>query len=142
MTVQTRVDISAPCSHDQTLQGSQSHGGIDAFTAEDCACAAAVAEMDADESTFSQWFSQQTSGPLRHESMAGAMEAVATDTMLLIKVIWKRVEVGPLRQGLVKSGIENRHLWEPGKEILRGPDTHDVSRIVQGRQMATIFDGG
>ena len=48
---------------------------------------------------------------LRHESMARAMETVATDTMLLIKVVRNRVEVGLLRQGLVESSIKNRDLW-------------------------------
>src|SRR5262245_14078105 len=130
MAMQTRIEISASRSHDQPLERGQPHGGVDAFAAEHCASAAAIAEVGTYKGTFSRWFSQQSSRSLRHESMARAMEAIATDTMLLIKVVWHCVEVSLLRQSLVKSCIENRHLWQPREETLRGPDAQYVGRIV------------
>src|SRR5262245_33325737 len=53
MSMQTRVNIAAPRSHDQPLQRRQAHGRFDALTAENRTSAAAIAEMDADERAHS-----------------------------------------------------------------------------------------
>src|SRR5215471_13291713 len=70
MSMQTRVNIAAPRSHDQPLQRRQAHGRFDALTAENRTSAAAIAEMDADERARSQRFSEHTRRSLRYESMA------------------------------------------------------------------------
>src|SRR5215813_13536735 len=129
MAMQTGIEISASRSHDQPLERGQPHGGVDAFSAEHCASAAAIAEVGANESALCQRSFEQARRSLRHESMARAMKAVATDTVVLIKVVWHCIEKSSRRQGLMERGIKDRHLWQPREETLRGPDAQDVSRI-------------
>ena len=68
--------------------------------------------------------------------MAGAMEAITTNALLLIQLDGQRIAVGVFGQALVKGGIERGHLGQVGKQGLGGVDAQQVGRVMQGRQRA------
>ena len=78
--------------------------------------------------------------PLRHEIMAGSMEAVAADLVFLIVFIGKAVQIGLFRHGLMERRIEHHRHGHAGHDRLAGADADQVGRIVQRRKVAAGLD--
>ena len=75
--------------------------------------------------------------------MAGAVEAVAADLVLLIVLIGQGVGVGHGGHGLVECGVKHGHLGHVGAhDGGAGLDAGDVGRVVQGGQGDALLQGG
>ena len=74
--------------------------------------------------------------------MAGAVEAVAPDLVLLIPGVGQGVHVGLGGHGLVEGGVEHGHHGGAGHELPAGLDSDDVGGVVQRRQGIALLNGG
>ena len=73
-------------------------------------------------------------------AVAGAVEAVAADVVLLIIFIGHAVQIGGARHGLMESGVEHGHHWRVGHDRLAGADAHQVGRVVQRPEGDVFLD--
>src|SRR5262245_65821479 len=103
MSMQPRIHIAASRPHYQALQRRQRHSGVHALATEDRAGAATVSEVCADKSARAKRFSQHRRRTLGDESMARAMEAVATDPLLLVKRIRNGIQIGAPGKRMVEG---------------------------------------
>ena len=73
--------------------------------------------------------------------MAGAVEAVAADLVLLIELIRQGIGVGHRGHGLMEGGVKHGDHGGAGHQGLAGADADDVGGVVQGGQVA-LLNGG
>ena len=69
------------------------------------------------------------------------MEAVATDAVLLVKLIGNGIHESLGRHGLVEGGVEDAHLGQTGHKLLDGVDALQVGGVVQGSQVRALLEG-
>ena len=139
--MQGRIDVPAAGPHDQALQRGKPHGGVDApavFYGRD---AGPVAEMQGDQVYFLQGPSQVPGRFLGHKEVGGAVKAIAADLMIFIEFIRKGIVIGVGRQGLVKHGVEDRHLGHLGKRFPQDFDPQQIGRVVERGQRNKPPDG-
>ena len=105
-----RVDVAAARAHDQALERRQAHGGVDRPAVLDGRDRGAVAEVAGDEVRVlgRPRFSISTARR-GHVAVAGAVEAVAADAVLLVQLVGQAVEVG------------GRRAWSGGRRCRRPP---------------------
>ena len=73
--------------------------------------------------------------------MAGAVEAVAADLVLLIILIRNRIHVVRLRHGLVERGIKHGdHRNIRAHDLTASLNTDQVGRVVQRRERHAVLD--
>lgn len=72
--------------------------------------------------------------------MRDTVEAILANTVLLVGVIGKAVNVGIIRHGLVKSRIKNGYLRNIRQNISANIDADNIWRIVQRSKLAAGFD--
>ena len=85
---------------------------------------------------------QQFGGSRRHIAVAGAVEAVAAETVLAVEFARHGVGVGVLGHGLVEGGVEYADIGQIRENGLRGADAGEVGRVVQRCQRNAGFQGG
>ena len=73
--------------------------------------------------------------------MAGAVEAVAADVVLLIILIGNGVDIRLGGHGHVESGVEHGNLGRLGHDLLAGLDAHEVGGVVEGPKGDALLDG-
>ena len=98
--------------------------------------------MAGDELQLLGGLAQHGGGPLGDVLVAGAVEAVAADLVLLIELIGQGVGVGHGGHGLMEGGVEHGDHGGAGHEGLTGADADDVGGVVQGGQGVALLDGG
>ena len=84
---------------------------------------------------------QQLGGAAGNEAMAGAVEAVAADSVLLIILHGDAVHIGHGGHGLMESGVEYGYLGRAGHNGFAGIDAHEICGVVEGAQGDAVFDG-
>ena len=73
--------------------------------------------------------------------MAGAVEAVAADLVLLIVLVGDRVHIVRLRHGLMERGVEyGDHRNVRAHDLAAGLNADQVGRIVQRRERDAVLD--
>src|ERR1700739_4860992 len=127
--METRVDVTTPRAHHQALQGSKTHGGIDASAAPDCRRAASVPKMRRNKLSLVSRFTDQFGGLQSHEMVACAVESVLADPIFLVVLVGNRVVKGVCRESLVESGIEHHDLGFTREQFSRNADTLNTWRI-------------
>ena len=75
--------------------------------------------------------SSKTNGFLRYISMAGSMETIATNGILLVILCRNRIVIGFLRKGHTESGIKHSHIFLTGNNLLTSLNAHKIRRIMQ-----------
>ncbi len=81
--------------------------------------------------------------PKSDVAMGRAVKAVAPDLVTAIVLVRNPVNVGDVRHGGMKGGVEHGHLWHAiAKQFHAGADTFNVGRIVQRRQLDAVLDAG
>ena len=98
--------------------------------------------MAGDQLQLLDGLAQHGGGPLRHILVAGAVEAIAADLVLLVILIGQGVSIGHGGHGLVEGGVEHGHHGGVGHQLLAGADADDVGGVVQGSQGVALLDGG
>ena len=76
--------------------------------------------MAGDELQLLRRLAQHGGGPLGDILVAGAVEAVAADLVLLIELIGQGVDIALGGHGLVESGVEHTHHGHTGHDLLAG----------------------
>ena len=72
--------------------------------------------------------------------MAGAMETVTAHMVIAVNFDGNRVQVSFGGHGSMKRSIENRHLWNAGKDLFTGLDTLQVGGIVKRCNFTAFFN--
>ena len=70
--------------------------------------------------------------------MAGAVEAVAANLILLVVLVGQCVEISLLRHAHAESRIKHSDIRLSGHSGLAGFNTHEVCRIVKGGQIEAV----
>ena len=97
--------------------------------------------MAGDQLDLLRGLAQHGGGPARHVFVAGAVEAVAADLVLLIIGVGQGVHVGLGGHGLVEGGVEHGHHGHAGHHLLAGPDAGEVGGVVEGGQGDAVLNG-
>ena len=105
-----RVDVAGAGTHHQSLQRCKSHSGVDALAILDSTDRPSVADVAGDEAIVIGVKSEDLAGAVADISVAGTVEAVATDLILVVEAARDGVHVGLRRHRLVEGGVEDDHL--------------------------------
>ena len=112
-------------------EGPQAHGGVHALAVHHGGEAGAVAQVAADDPAV-LGIAQHVDGPGGDVAVAGAVEAVAADVVLLIVLVGDGVDVGLGGHGHMEGGVEHGHLGRLGHDLLAGLDAHEIGGVVEG----------
>jgi hypothetical protein len=96
--------------------------------------------MQRDQVALRQRLTEHLRRLLRNIVVRRAVKAVAAHVVLAIEIPGDRIAIGRARHGLVKGGIEHRHLRHAGEQLPRHQDTVEIGRIVQRRQRNHLPD--
>ena len=135
------VDVAAAGAHGQTSQGGEAHGGVNALAAVDGSDGRTVAQVAGDQLELLDGLAKHSGSALGDVLVAGAVEAVAADLVLLIVLVGQSVGVGHGGHGLMERGVEHGDHGSVGHESLAGLDADDVGGVVQGSQRIALLDG-
>ena len=72
--------------------------------------------------------------------MAGTVEAISANAMLLIQAVRNPVKICLFRHRLMKGGIENSNHRDPGHQFLAGINSRQIGRVVKRRQVGYLFN--
>jgi hypothetical protein len=137
-----RVDAAGTAGHDQAIGRRHAHRGVDRAAVVDGAQRGADAEVAGDDLQLAERALEYFGRLQRNVAVRGAVEAVAADAILLVKVVGQAVEVGVGRQGLVEGGVEDGDMRQV-RELLHGlADAVHIDRVVQWRKNRKGFDIG
>ena len=137
-----RVEIPGAGAHDESLQGSEPHAGIDGSAVVDGRDAGPVAQMGHHHLEFREPAAQEAVGLLGHRREGDAVEAVSAHAVLDLEVVRQSVGVGLLRHGGMKSRVKDRHLRRIGKDAQRLAYAHQDGRVVEWSEVGALFDLG
>ena len=84
---------------------------------------------------------EELAGTGRHIAVAGAMETIATDAVLLVKLVGNGIHISLGRHGLMESCVEDTHLGKSRHQFLHGVHTLQVGGIVERSQIGALFKG-
>ena len=140
--VDGRVEVPGPRAHHQTLEGCQSHGGVDRPAPADRRRGGAVAEVEHHQVRLGPGPAEQVGGDPGDEGVRGAVEPVTPDPVLVPPGRRDRVGVRRGRHRLVERGVEDGDLRHVREEPPRDPQTFEVGRVVQRRERDQLLDGG
>jgi hypothetical protein len=135
------VDVSAARSHHQPFEGRHSHARLDAAPVLDRGDTRAVAQMARQQAQVAQVLAEVSCGARGDPGVAGSVEAVAPDAVLLRELQGERVGACPGRQCGVKGSVEDRRLGKSRQQSPRNPDARQGRRVVEGRQGRQRLDG-
>ena len=86
-------------------------------------------------------FSKHFRRPFGYIGMAGTVETVSSDPVLLIVLIGDAIQIRLLRHGLVECRIEYARLGHVRHQLFTGADADQVRRIMKRRQIVALGDG-
>ena len=112
-----RVEAAGAGAHDEALERSEAHGGINALAVQDGRAAGTVTEVGRDEADFFGLLAQNLGGLAGHEAVARTVCAVTADLVFFVELVGDAVEVGLARHGLVEGGVEHGDLREAREEL-------------------------
>jgi len=137
----TGVQLTAAGAHGETYQGSEAHGGIDGLAAFDSADGAAVAHMAGDELQLFDGLAKHFSCTAGNIAVAGAMEAVTTDLVVVVVFVGDSIGVSLSGHGLMERGVENSNLGNVlAHNLGAGVDAGEVCGVVQRSKGDAVFD--
>ncbi len=137
-----RIDAAAARAHDQPFEGRESHGRIDGPPAVHGGDAGPVAEMAGDDLQALDRALHELRGASGDIVVGGPVEAVPPDPELLVESVGEAVNERPGRDRLMKRGVENPDLEDPGEQGFAGLDPLQVVRVMQRRELDALPDRG
>ena len=137
-----RVDVTGTCTHHQTFQRGQTHGGINTFTVTDSRNRTAVAQVASDDVQFINRFVQHFCRFLSYEEVAGTVRAVTTNAVFFVQAVRQGVEVRFFRHSLMERSVKHSHvfIFQIREGFQRFSNTDQVSRVMQRCERGRIFD--
>ena len=135
-----RVKVAAAGAHRQANQRGETHGGVHTLAAVDGADGRAVAHVAADYLKLLDGLAHQLGAAARDIAVAGAVETIAADTVVLVVVIGHCVGESLGRHGLMEGSVEHadlRHIL--AHDLDAGVDAGDVRGVVQRREGGAVF---
>src|SRR6516165_8871168 len=129
--MQTRIYITAPCTHHQTLQWREPHSSVNAPAIPDGRRATAITEVSREELCLFERLAQPSRGFVCDVMMAGPMEAVPTHPKPFVVFVGNGIVTGIWSEGLVKPRIENGYLWFTGVYLGGNSNVLGIRRIVE-----------
>ena len=136
------VEVAAARAHQQAFGGREAHRCVHRAPVVHRADRRAVAQMADHGLEFVVGPPEEFGGFERGILMRGAVEAVATDLLLVEVGVGQAVDLRVDRHDLVKGGVEDGHVHGPREAALRFADAQQIDRVVQGRQRRRRFDRG
>ena len=136
-----RVKVAAAGAHHQTGQRGHTHGGINDAALIDSGDGGAVAQMAGDELQALDGLLKELSGTVADVLVAGAVEAITADTVLLIILVGDGVHIRLRGHGGVERSVENSHVrLVLAKDLVGGFDAQNGGGVVQRSQRAQVAD--
>ena len=136
----TTIYITTACTHDEAFQWGETHRGVYHLAILDGCNGSTIAYVASDD-FLSLWCSaQHLAYVLAYEAVRGAVEAIAADLVLLIILVWQRIEVCIVGHGLMESSIKHTYLWDVWQNGLHGSYTLEVGRIVQRSEVVASLE--
>ena len=83
---------------------------------------------------------EDLAGSATDVAVAGAVEAVATDLVLVVEAARDGVHVGLCRHRLVERGVEDHHLRSLRQDLRDSGDTLEIGRVVQRSEGDALLD--
>ena len=137
----SRVDVAGTGAHRQTVQRSEAHGGIELLPPLIAQIEEPLPRWQVIRRSSSSGRPSHLSSLLRNVLVAGAVEAVATDLVLLVILIRYCVHIVGLRHGLMECGIEYcDHRNIRAHNLAASLDAGQVRRIVKRCQRYAVLD--
>ena len=84
---------------------------------------------------------QELTGTGRHIAVAGAVEAIATNAVLLVQLVRNGIHECLGRHGLMEGGVKHTHLGQARHQFLHGIHALQVGGIMQRGQVRTLLKG-
>jgi hypothetical protein len=128
------VDVAGTRAHDQALQRGQAHGGVDGPAATDGGHRGTVAQVQGDLVDVVGVLAQDLRDQVGDVLVAGAVEAVAPDVVLVGDLTVEAVPGRRLRQAVEEGRVEHGDVLDVGQQRPGVLDAVDVGGVVQGRQ--------
>ena len=136
------VDIAAAGTHHQASQRGHAHGGINDLALVNRGNGRTIAQVAGDELQALNGLLQILGSLISNVLVAGAVEAVAADAVLLIVLVGDGVHIGFRGHGAVESGVEDSdHGDVRAKDLAGSLNAQDACGVVQGGQGAQLTDG-
>ncbi|CDC28528.1 cAMP-binding protein [Faecalibacterium sp. CAG:82] len=136
------VDIAAAGTHHQASQRGHAHGGINDLALVNRGNGRTIAQVAGDELQTLNGLLQILGSLISNVFVAGAVEAIAADAVLLIVLVGDGVHIGFRGHGAVESGVEDSdHGDVRAKDLAGSLNAQDACGVVQGGQGAQLTDG-
>ena len=129
------VDVAAARPHGEALEAGHTHRVVDTLAMVDSADAGAAAEMASNDFQVLPVLSNHLGTPFGHEAVAGAVEPVAADTVLLVILVGDTIKIVLGFDGEVERSVEHRHLRHVWHHIVDSLCPHDIAGDVQRSQV-------
>ena len=135
-----RVDRSATGTHHDTLKRSYTHSGVHTLTAVNCSDRRTVTEVAGYKLDVLRLLAENLCCTEGNVSVGSTVETVTTDTVLLVVLVRKCIEICIVGHSLVESGIKYCYLGYTGHDSLTSTDTGKVVGVVERAEFAALFD--
>ena len=136
------VQVAAAGAHHQAGQRGHAHGGVHDLALVHSGNGGTVAQMAGDQLQALNGLFQILGSLVCNILVAGAVEAVTADTVLLIVLVGDGVHISLRGHGAVESGIEDSdHRDIRAKDLAGSLDAEDAGGVVQRSQRAQLADG-
>ena len=132
------VQIAAAGTHHQAGQRGHAHGGVHDLALIDCGNGGTVAQMAGDQLQALNGLLQVLGCLVGNILVAGAVEAVAAHTVLLVVLVGDGVHISLRRHGAVEGGVEHSHHGNVAEHLAGGLDTQNTGGVVQRSQRAQL----
>jgi len=137
----TGIDVAAAGAHDESLEGRESHRGVNALAVLDGCNGGSVADVTGDDAFLLGLDAKEFADTLADVAVTRAVEPVATYAVLLVELVGQGIHIGVVGHGLVEGGVEDSHLRDVGQEGFHGVHALDVGRVVERGQVVAGGEG-
>jgi len=135
-----RVEVAGTGSHHQAFQRGETHRGVDHLAVLDRRHAAAVAEVAGDQRHVFLLLAEEFGGRQRDVTVAGSVESVFSNAVLLVVFVGNRVKIRFGRHGHVELRVEDPHIRNVRHGGFAGFDSGEVGRVVQRPERNVFAD--
>src|SRR5437870_10709278 len=127
------VNSAAAGTHHQTLQGRETHRGIDTDAVTDRRHRRAITQMGNNEPQVPP--ADHLCRPAGAVRMAQSVETVTAHAPFARPLLRHRIGSGRLGQGCVEGRVKRRYLWDLWQDLLDRCNAVQAGRVVERRQL-------
>src|SRR5262245_60233728 len=138
MNKHPRVHGAAAGTHHQTLQGRETHRGIDTGAVTDSRHRRAITQMSNNEPQVPP--SGHLCRPAGAVRMAQSVETVTADAPFACPLLRHRIDAGRLGQRCVEGRVKRRYLWDLRQDLLQSCNAVQADWVVERSQFSQLSD--